>query len=263
VLSCDSGGDDAIFYKEYYMLFIGGAVDDNQLLPIGETSDNGSFEYNNKSSFPTLFNHTDVVMMKTSSSPDSDETFQLNDYTDGTFRILFKKEGEFSAFIYEPNFILEDKVNIFNITLSSENETTISRIESTGNFNIIFNVQDKDGSPIEGVSIYMQYNMFGNIEEPLFRPTTRIDFSVADASTIRFVIELLDGTIIQEWTDSYTGGSEYFTFIPPENEITGGLQLYKYSMEVLEEGQPDERNDESPFQPTSYSLSYNYPNPFN
>ena len=50
VLSCDSGGgDDVIFYEEYYMLSISGAVDDNQLLPIGETSDNGSFEYNNKS----------------------------------------------------------------------------------------------------------------------------------------------------------------------------------------------------------------------
>ena len=144
-------------------------------------------------------------------------------------------------------------------------ENKIDCFICTQTLNFIFNVQDEDGSPIEGVSVYMQYNMFGNIEESLFRPTTLIDFSVADASTIRFVIELLDGTIIQEWTDSYTAGSGYFRFIPPENEITGGLQMYKYSMEILEQNEGDGRSEDflSPSSPTSNSLSYNYPNPFN
>ena len=110
----------------------------------------------------------------------------------------------------------------------------------------------------------MQYNMFGNIEESFFRPSTCINFSVADASTIRFTIELLDGTIVQELTTFYSmgDGKEFYPEFP-ENEITGGLQLYKYSMEVLEENEGAGREVDDSQQPAAYSLSYNYPNPFN
>ena len=266
VLSCDSGDNNTIFYAEYYMLLIDGAIDSDQLFPIGETADDGSFEYNNKSSFPTLSDYDHITMEATDEMGNALATVQLDDYIDDTFKIIFKKESEFSAFIYDISFILEDKINIFNLILS-ESGPTISRAESTGDFNIIFNIQDEDGLPIEGVSIYMQYYMpeiaegHGN-EELLFRPTTRIDYSVGNQSTIRFTIELLDGTIIQEWTNSYDEGENYFYFEPPANEITGGLQVYKYSMEVLEEGEPSGRND-NPIFPTSYGLSQNYPNPFN
>ena len=266
VLSCDSDDNNTIFYAEYYMLLIDGAVDNNQLLPIGETADNGSFEYNNKSSFPTLSDYDHITMKTTDYIGEILGTFQLDDYIDETFRIIFEKESEFSTFIYDPSFILEDKINIFNVILS-ESGPTISRTESTGDFNIVFNIQDEDGLSIEGVSVYMQYYMpeigegHGN-EELLFRPTTRIDYSVGNQSTIRFTIELLDGSIIQEWTNFYDQGENYFYFEPPANEITGGLQVYKYSMEVLEEGEPEIRNDGDNF-PTSYGLSQNYPNPFN
>lgn len=266
VLSCDSGDNNTIFYAEYYMLLIDGAIDNNQLLPIGETADDGSFEYNNKSSFPTLSDYDHITMEATDEMGNPLATVQLDDYIDETFKIIFEKESEFSTLIYDPSFILEDKINIFNVILS-ESGPTISRTESTGDFNIVFNIQDEDGFSIEGVSVYMQYYMpeigegHGN-EELLFRPTTRIDYSVANQSTIRFIIELLDGAIIQEWTNFYDQGENYFYFEPPVNEITAGLQVYKYSMEVLEEGEPDGRNDGGN-SPTPYALSQNYPNPFN
>tara|TARA_Y100001970_G_scaffold285390_1_gene404906 strand:+ start:28 stop:846 length:819 start_codon:yes stop_codon:yes gene_type:complete len=272
VLSCDSGDNNVIFYEEHYMLLIDGAIDNQQLLPLGITSDNGSFEYNNKSSFPTLFNHNNIIMARTSNEIYLNENFQLSDYTDGTFRIHLEKEdesSEFSAYVYNPDFILKDKVNIFNITISNR-DITIARTEISGDFNIIFNIEDEQGLPIEGVSVSMQYSLHENAigehhnnQGLLFRPSTRVDYSVSSIGTVRFTIELLDGTVIQEWIESDIQGMGSFYFTPQQDEITGGLQLYKYSMEILEQNEDDGRSDDfSPPSPTSNSLSYNYPNPF-
>ena len=311
ILSCDSGGDDAVevegctdvdacnfnadatiddascdgnCYFEDYMILVDGAIDENEINPLGSTSPSGTLEYNNKGSFPHLFGLSNIEMLHTDEfSTNIGSMFTMADLTQGEFNLILKNnltEQNYYPMNDLAPLLIQDKVNTFDIVLLHDNSYNVNLSVSDGEFNLIFNINYENDLPVENINILLQYvldcnpDIFwwcgegGNSFINENRPTTTFElYTPCFENEVNIKIELLDGTLIEESTISDLGclGSNSYTFVSPQELITSGIQIFKYSVDFLN----------SPFScsycdgagsitlPPSDNYTANYPNPFN
>ena len=265
------------FYSERYMILVDGAIDENQLVPLGVTSNGGYLEYDNKASFPSLFDNTDIVMSYTDEFSNQLAEFQLDDLTQGYFNWLILENintGQTYSMsnAFAPLILIEDMINVFDVYIGHNNMFNFTHSTQSGDFNLIFNFEHELNLDVDGISVSLQYaldcnpDIFWWCSDPeqynysINRPTTSFKFQICDADDeVHFLIQLLDGTVVDEWIESYPLGEYTYQFTPPAM-ITGGLQIYKYSMYV-QGGEQCEDGGWMPF--STYKLFSNYPNPFN
>ena len=71
-----------------YMMLVDGAIDVNQINSLGTTSLSGNLEYNNKSSFPHLFDNSNIEMTHTNEYGVILGLLHLDDYTNGELNLI-------------------------------------------------------------------------------------------------------------------------------------------------------------------------------
>ena len=264
--------NDGSCYTKYMML-VDGVIDVNEINSLGTTSFSGNLEYNNKGSFPHLFDNSNIEMTHSDEFGNILGLLHIDDFTNGEFNLILvdNSSGETYNSIntsLEP-LTIDDKVNNFNIELLDNDNYNITHFISDGEFNLIFHINDVDGNPMENMDVFLQYTLDcdSDLEGSIFycdeeqseninenRAITKFEFRVCQESEINIKIQLLDDTIIEETTDYYEAnfnGYQY-TFSSPSNLVTAGIQIFKYSIEFL-----DNHNSCDNY------LSDNYPNPFN
>ena len=248
--------------RSVFMLLADGIVDENQLNRIGITNNNGILEFNEKKYFPTFYDSETFQGM----DEFGHETglLTLSDLTDGLFNIILK-DSNMDKILTISDLVIIDGINIINISLDG----TYEILHQAGEFNIQFFVNDS-GVEQNNISIFLQYSCvpldgmgtstYCNDLILLNRPSTTINFSLCSSSDVHTTISYLDGTIIDESSEFFNAGYYSRSFVPPD-EISAGLQVFKYSIIIGEDG-CNCGNDNHWFNPIC-TLSNPYPNPFN
>ena len=233
----------------------------------GISNSEGIVEFNEKKYFPTfydtpIFTGTDEMGHETGE-------FNLSDITDGLFNIILK-DSENSEILTISNIELIDGINIINISLDGNYELT----HQEGDFNIQLLLTNESDEPEENISAFIQYSCNPN-HPPCSRenfndsgrPSVTFGYFLCSESNVQIIFSYLDGTIIEEINQFSQAGSHTINYSPPDpDEISGGLQGFKYSI-ILDEGACSSCNDGRNISGFEYwgecSIENARPNPFN